>query len=46
MSKGGEERGRGRIPSGLRIVSAEPDAGLDPRNREDRDLRRNPESDA
>ena len=33
-SRGGTERGRERIPSKPLAVSAEPDAGLDPMNRE------------
>ena len=32
--RGGAERGRERIPSSLHAVRAEPDAGLDPTNRE------------
>ena len=32
--EGQRERGRQRIPSRLHTVSAEPDAGLDPVNRE------------
>ena len=34
MSRGEAERGRDRIPSRLHAVSAEPDSGLDPMDRE------------
>ena len=34
MTKGGAERERDRVPSRLHAVSTEPDAGLDPTNRE------------
>ena len=34
MSRGGAERGRERIPSRLHTISAEPDAGLEPTNRD------------
>ena len=34
VGEGQRERGRERIPSRLRTVHAEPDAGLEPRNRE------------
>ena len=44
LNRGGAETEGERIPSRLRILSAEPSAGLDPRNYEIIDLSQNQES--